>query len=298
MREITCAICGHSERKVVYASTIGTAHVENGHIDPYSAHYQINRCRQCDLVYSSPIFDGEEVQALYTESAHTNILPGEEENVRRTMGLYYKMARGALPGRDRMLDVGCDIGLLLDVARQDGFRELHGLEPVKVAADLARTIPGAVISSDFFEEQTFPEQYFDLISMIHVVDHLVDPTPILERAWSQLKPGGVILAVVHNVDSWLARVLRERFPPYNLYHHYFFRMATLRRLFEKSSFEVLRVAPTYNCYSVGFLVEKIPLLPGKRAMRRVLEGPGLANRPLTVPLGNIGIVARRPRAAA
>lgn len=291
-----CAICGGDERQVVYESTIPVQGSNSGRIDPYAAHYRINRCGKCDLLYSSPIFEADEVTTLYTQSPHTNVVAGEEENVRRTMEGYYHLARPFLAGRERVLDVGCDIGLLLDVARRDGFRELYGIEPVPAAAQVARAVPGAIISSEFYEREAFPKTHFDLIALIHVVDHLVDPAEVLGRARTQLKPGGVILAVAHNSSSLLSRLLGERFPPYNLYHHYFFSPATLRRLFERSAFEVLRLVSTHNCYSLGFLVQKVPGVPSpvKRGVRGVLAAVGLAGLPLNLPLGNIGIVARQP----
>jgi 2-polyprenyl-3-methyl-5-hydroxy-6-metoxy-1,4-benzoquinol methylase len=255
MREVLCAICGGGERQVVYESTISVRDASPDRIDPYAAHYRINRCRKCDLMYSSPIFEAGEVSALYTQSPHANVVAGEEENVRRTMKGYYRLAQPFLPGRERILDIGCDIGLLLDVARRDGFCELYGIEPVPTAARVARNIPRAVISGEFYEHQVFPDAHFDLITLIHVVDHLVDPGEVLGRAWTQLKPGGMILAVVHNNGSLLSRLLGERFPPYNLYHHYFFSPSTLRRLFERSKFEVLRLVSTYNCYSMRSAVD-------------------------------------------
>lgn len=284
------------ERRVVYESAVPPGAAIQG-LDPYEVHYRINRCVRCGLLYSSPIFEPNEIKILYTHSPHTNAAAGEEANVRRTMEMYYRLARPFLAGRDRILDVGCDIGLLLDVARQDGFRELYGIEPVQVAARVAARTPGAVISSEFYENQTFPDGYFDLVTLVHVVDHLVDPIRVLRRAWSQLKPGGILLAVVHNSGSLLARLLGERFPPYNLYHHYFFSEETLKRLFGAGAFDVLRAGPTYNCYSVGFLVEKIPgvPIPVRRAGRRILDALGVGRLPVTMPLGNIGIVARRPR---
>jgi SAM-dependent methyltransferase len=223
---------------------------------------------------------------------------GEEQNVERTMRGYYDLARSALRGRERMLDIGCDVGLLLDAGRRDGFQELYGIEPVGVAAAQAAALPDAHISTRFYEDEDYPDEYFDLITLIHVVDHLVDPIVTLERAWKQLKPGGVILAVVHDGGSLLARVLGERFPPYNLYHHYFFERRDLRRLFRRAKFEVLRTPLTYNCYSFGFLVQKVPGLPLKGLARHGLDTVGIGKLPITLPLGNIGIIARRPLVAA
>src|SRR5438445_2056786 len=226
VRQISCAICGIADEVVVYRSTI-PPRAAGASLDPYAAHYQINRCRRCDLVYSSPILDEACVAALYTNSAHGSVAAGEERNAQRTMELYYELVRPHLSARRRVLDIGCDVGFLLKVARGDGFAELHGIEPNPVARAEAAKLPGAVVYDRFYETQDFPDAYFDLVTLVHVVDHLVDPGRVLARARRHLRPGGVILAVVHDVRSPLARLLGERFPPYNLYHHYFFSKVTL-----------------------------------------------------------------------
>ena len=297
MRSIPCCpVCESPEYALVYPATLRHEPAEAWR-DPYGAHYQINRCVRCSLVLSSPILGEREVDALYRTSTEGNVTPGEEANVRRTMQMYYALARPHLEQRERMLDVGCDVGFLLDVARADGFQELHGIEPNPAARRVAETIGGAVISDRFYEETAYPERHFDLITMIHVLDHLVDPRRTLDRALRDLKPGGVMVAVVHNVESLLGRVLGERFPVFNLYHHYFFTKRTLRLLFEARGFGVLRTTATRNRYSLGFFARRVPGLPPSAgdALRAGLGALGLAKLPLTVPLGNIGVVARRPR---
>jgi SAM-dependent methyltransferase len=278
---------------VVYPGTLDGTNAR-GRLDPYGGHYQINRCTSCGLLYSSPILDEGEVEGLYRDSGETNVAKGEEANVKKTMRHYYGIARPFLVGRRRLLDIGCDIGLMLEVAREDGFQELCGLEPVPAAAEVSKRIPGAVISSQFYEHAPFPQEHFDLVSLVHVLDHLVDPRVTLARAYGQLVPGGLLLGVVHNSRSWLARLLGERFPPFNFYHHYFFDPVTLRLLLESEGFEPLRVVSTYNTYSIGLLTERTPGVPKPlgNAARRALGA--LGRMPLTLPLGNIGIVARKP----
>jgi SAM-dependent methyltransferase len=259
-------------------------------------HYQINRCRGCRLVYSSPILDADAVAGLYTHAISENVSHGEEGNVRRTFEGYYRLARGVLTTRNRFLDVGCDIGLLLDIAREDGFTEVWGLEPNAMAAARARAVPGSRVQGDFYEAVTFPPGHFDLVALIHVVDHLVDVGRFLAKVQHDLKPGGVVLTVVHNVESLMARVLGERFPPYNAYHHYFFGPRTLAALFTRAGFEVVTVRPTTNRYSLGFFVRRLPLVPPwlRGAVAAALTRAGVAAVPLTLRLGNIGIVARKP----
>jgi SAM-dependent methyltransferase len=298
MRELACPICGATARRQLYRETVG-AEPRDATIrvaDPEGRHYRINRCLGCGLVYSSPIFDEAGVAALYTHSPHTNVRPGEEDNVRNTFRGYYRLARPHLAARRRILDIGCDMGLLLGMAASDSFEELHGVEPNPMAAAIARTVPRSQIVETFYESTEYPEDHFDLVTLIHVVDHLVEPIRLLARVRRDLVPGGVVLAVVHNAGSLLARVLGERFPPYNLYHHYFFTKRTLGLLFARAGLEPVWVGSTSNSYSLDFLVDKLPVVPGtaRRAARAALGGVGLGALPVTLPLGNIGIVARKP----
>src|ERR1700722_10390395 len=106
-----------------------------------------------------------------------------------------------------MLDIGWDLGFLLEGAAQDGFVELHGIEPNPLARRRAEKVKGSVISATFYEEQYYSDEYFDLISLIHVLDHVYNPRAVLERAITQLKPGGYLIAVVHNVECLLGRML-------------------------------------------------------------------------------------------
>jgi SAM-dependent methyltransferase len=271
---------------------------------PFEAHYRINRCVGCDLQYSSPILDDSGVQALYAagvatkpnEFSGTNVATGEDGAVRRTMQLYYDCIRPFLRSKHRLLEVGCDVGYLIEAARKDGFSEIYGCEPNPVAREIASRIPQTNITDLFYEHWTLPEDHFDALTLIHVLDHLVDPMTVLRKALVELRAGGILFAVVHDVDCLIARVTGERFPPFNLYHHYFFSKRTLRKLLEAAGFNVLAVKNTVNCYSLGFFLEKAPAFPGKQIFAQALDKAHMARRCLTLPIGNIGVIARKPDA--
>jgi len=296
MREIVCPICNGRNSTVLYGAKLPVKFDETAPPSPYSAHYQINRCMNCGLTYSSPVMDELGVSRLYQDSRETNVSPGEEDNVRHTMALYYRLTASHLRARERMLDIGCDMGFMLEAAKSDGFKELHGIEPVPAARSIAETVQGTVVSHKFFEQTDYPADYFDLITLIHVLDHLYDPRIVLRQARKNLRPEGLVLAVVHNVRSLLGLLLGERFPIFNLYHHYFFDKNTLAELFRRQGYEVVKVVATRNCYSLGFFAQRLPGLPASfgQAAVRGLQVLRLADIPITIPVGNIGIVARRP----
>jgi len=292
-----CCICASSQSRIVFPGTLDPGDHWFDGFNPYSGHYQINRCEGCGLLYSSPIFDDGDIESLYSGYKETNATSREMANVKRTMAGYFRLASPYVQERQRMLDVGCDIGLLLEVARDDGFQELYGLEPVAVArAEAVKRLPDANISAQFYQRGLFNNDHFDLISLIHVVDHLVRPEQTLSLVWEQLKPGGICVAVVHNVESLLARLLGERFPVFNFFHHYFFTKRTLQKLFESRGFEALSVVTTKNCYSLSFFLERLPLLPSRlrTKLSEVAYHAWIGRIPLSIPIGNIAIVARKP----
>jgi 2-polyprenyl-3-methyl-5-hydroxy-6-metoxy-1,4-benzoquinol methylase len=292
----TCPICGGTSQNTVYRSNIDFEKIARGEVKPYGAHYSIKQCDQCGLMLSNPVFIEEQVKRLYEKAETTNVNEDEEDNVRRTMRYYYKLVQPFLTHKEKMLDIGCDLGFLLEAASEDGFTELHGTEPNPLARRRAEKIPGSVITEKFYEEQYYPEESFDLISLIHVLDHVYNPNDVLARAYSQLKPGGFLIAVVHNVECLLKKLLGEKFPVFNLYHHYFFSKKTLRALGESVGYEVKDVVSTKNCYSLKFFTKKFPFMPGfiKNPLAGFFSLIGLGSLPITVPVGNIGIIARRP----
>jgi SAM-dependent methyltransferase len=304
MRELRpCCICGSESSSVRFEGTVSENFWSGKIPDPFKAHYRINRCVGCDLQYSSPILDDSGVRSLYeggvatkkNDFSGTNVATGEAAGVQRTMKLYYDRIRPFLPGKGSLMEVGCDVGYLLEAAKKDGFSEIWGCEPNPIAREQAAKVPGATISDLFYEQWELPKGHFDALTLIHVLDHLVDPMCVLRKARSELKPGGILFGVVHDVECLIARAAGERFPPFNLYHHYFFSKRTLGKLLEAAGFEVIGVYDTLNCYTLGFFLEKAPAFPGKEASTKILEKTRLARRSLTIPIGNIGIVARKPQ---
>lgn len=160
-------------------------------------------------------------------------------------------------------------------------------------------LPGAVITDKFYEEQEYPDSYFDLIAVIHVLDHMLDARLFFERALKQLKPGGILIAVVHNVDSLMRKLLGERFPVFDLLHTYFFSKSTLRALAETVGYDVKDVVSTKNVYSLNYYTKKCPFLPRfmRNGLARMMSWTPLGRLTFGIRLGNIGIIAQRPGAA-
>lgn len=98
----------------------------------------------------------------------------------------------------RVLDVGCGAGGTARGLRAAGATEIVGIELVPEIAAEAREVMDAVIIGaveDALEELDGP---FDTILCLDVLEHLVDPIPVLRALRELTRPGGWLQVSVPN----------------------------------------------------------------------------------------------------
>lgn len=111
------------------------------------------------------------------------------------------------PGK--VLDIGASTGVMLDIFKENGW-QTFGVEPSE--SSKVATRKGHVIFSTFFEKANIEQKDFDLIILNHTLEHLVDPTNVLIKAFSLLKKGGILLVDVPNAGGIGAKLLGKNWP--------------------------------------------------------------------------------------
>jgi SAM-dependent methyltransferase len=216
------------------------------------------------------------------------------KNLRRTYGSYLDLAARLISRRDALLEIGCGNGFFLEEALARGWRTVQGVEPGREAAAAANEAVRQSITCAMMRPGLFPRESFDLVCMFQVFDHFPDPAGILNACREALRPGGLVLAINHNVEAMSARLLGERSPVFDIEHTFLWSPRTMSRVFFNGGFEQMRSGAVYNRFSLGYLARLAPL-PGalKRATLALLEGSGLGRMPLTLPLGNLYFIGRK-----
>jgi SAM-dependent methyltransferase len=106
-----------------------------------------------------------------------------------------------------MLDLGCGDGTVLWLARGDGW-EVEGVEMnPEHAAMLQRTHGFPVAAFDIDSYRGAPGRW-NVVILIHVLEHLPDPVGALVKIRTLLAPGGVGVLEFPNIDALDARVRR------------------------------------------------------------------------------------------
>jgi SAM-dependent methyltransferase len=116
-----------------------------------------------------------------------------------------------LPGR--LLDVGAAAGFILQGFIDSGWQG-QGIEPNDTMAKLGRQ-NGLNIATNSLENYSNVDQPFDLVSMIQVISHFVDPRQAIETAKEMIVDDGLILIETWDRKSWTARAFGKKWHEYS-----------------------------------------------------------------------------------
>ncbi|HXG61947.1 MAG TPA: class I SAM-dependent methyltransferase [Planctomycetota bacterium] len=184
-------------------------------------------------------------------------------------------------GPFRLLDVGCGGGALLYPLRREGW-ELCGLEPDRACVERLRAALGVDVRQGVLQDRLF-DPPFDVVTMIHVLEHVPDPASDVAEVRRLLRPGGAFIVEVPAADCYGFALLGERWPGLDLPRHLtHFTSAALGRLLERSGFRIRdvhrRPAPGFELAAlhrslIGRPLWAAALYPATWFVHRIFRGP-------------------------
>lgn len=288
----TCLFCGQAEDRILYPAHLNansfTGYTYSARRKRQREHYQLVRCATCGLVRSNPILSENRFNTLYAESQF--IFSEEAPYAARTYIHLLQQLREKYHARiGSLLEIGCSTGFFLDEALSRGISEVIGFEPSLDCYRHAKAHLQPRIINDVYKPELLHEQTFDLAGLFHVIDHLQNPKEILQSVACALNPGGYVMLVCHDVESWSAKLLDGYSPIFDVEHIYLFSRNTLQKLLEVAGFTCLEVGSLANTYPLGYWIRMLPLLNRLTSVFPRF----LRNRPVTFHPGNLYIFAQK-----
>jgi len=298
MRHLAC-LCGNRDEVVVeyeqnftedlLTPGVFTARGAHDH-DKDHWHYRIVRCRRCGQLFSTPIMDPDRIASLYRDSPQDYTEEGV--NIVRSYLRPLRKWLPLLPRRDSVVEIGCGHGAILGALRDLGFSQVTGVEPSEDAVRRAGDDVRPYIRNELFDAARFPASSADLVCAFQVLDHFAEPQNVLDGIGTMLKPGGLCYVIIHDERALHVKVLGERSPIIDVSHIYYFNRTTLRRIFERAGFDVLECMNIWNAYTLRTWFRMLPV-PGKNWVMQLLERTSAGSLTLSLPAGNIGLIARK-----
>jgi 2-polyprenyl-3-methyl-5-hydroxy-6-metoxy-1,4-benzoquinol methylase len=165
-------------------------------------HFTVSRCQTCGHLYMDPPPTRAALEKMYGREYYAGSAAysytDERKNARGFQAVAHARIRkllallGAKSGAGRsFLDIGCSFGSLLDAARTAGFRtaglDISPYALAHVRKQGHRALKGAP------ETARIGTRAHDIVTMVEVIEHLLDPVTALRRIHAALKPDGILL---------------------------------------------------------------------------------------------------------
>ncbi len=297
---IACNLCGARDSELLHPSSL-TCDTPNPSefrctSAAYGVHPPIVRCRECGLVYANPRWDSSVVRDNYTvveDPTYVEERDGRVLTFSRNLRPFEGLVAANSTTR-RLLDVGCHIGVMVELAQQRGW-EAWGIEPSTWASEQARARGLHVITATM-AEAGLEDNYFDVVTMWDVIEHLTDPLAELGQVRRVLKPGGIVAIHTMDIESLFARLMGKRWPWFMEMHLYYFSPRTLRMMLTKQGFAVFRSSAQGRFLRLGYLTTRIEPFNrfAARALAAVVNGLKLGSLAVPVNTGdNFTMYARK-----
>jgi SAM-dependent methyltransferase len=255
MESVVCSVCGSDE---VTPLAVGEDFEYRTSPDAFLA----VQCNCCGLVYLNPRPTMPELDRIYPGDYHAFDFSADRYGfvyqVRRRLEAkrLLKACKG-LGDQARIIDVGCGDGFHLKLLKDFGHKawQLEGIDMSDRATEMGQR-HGLTIHCGTVQTVDLPPASYDLAFMIATIEHVDNPKEVLEAVRRLLKPGGRVVIVTDNTDTFDFQLFKGRhWGGYHFPRHWnLFNPNTIRRLAQTTDMEVAElgtiVSPVNWVYSL------------------------------------------------
>ena len=237
LETVRCAICDDDTTETVCS------------VPPWS----YVKCKTCGLIYVNPRSKENAVQHAYEKGnlrtwfkqktysrRKLANLKNIDNRLKRGETLMYEVAKYKQGGN--ILDIGCNRGFLLANAAAWGW-DAYGIEIVSWKTGLVqKEFDNVTIFNERLGDidPPFEDKFFDVITMIDIIEHFHDPVKDMTDIHRVLKDDGFLLINTPDISSaWLSIQGDEWKYDKPEEHLYLFDRNTLKLLLEKIGFEIM-----------------------------------------------------------
>lgn len=196
--------------------------------------HKLKRCPSCNL-YQKGFLESETV---YEGDYHVHYSKRRKSKMRTAAIRLASTTKYLETERPRTLDVGCSVGATVQAAKDLGW-EAMGVDISQNAVKYCQS-KGLDCHKIDGVKLPFKDNYFDLLTNWHVIEHCRDVKETLDEWYRVLKPGGVMILETPDSTYLKAQWMRQKYlkfwPPDHLYT---FDRSNLSSILENSGFEIL-----------------------------------------------------------
>ncbi len=241
--------------------------------------FEIWQCGLCGLRFTQDVPDADAITPYYRSEdyiSHSNTSAGLVNRLYHLVrGLTLSSKRRLILSsthttQGKLLDIGAGTGAFVAHMQQYGW-QVTGLEPDETARERALA-DNKVMLQDTGQLFSLPPETFDAITLWHVLEHVHDLHPYLDRLKGLIKRGGRIYIAVPNYTSYDATVYHGAWAAYDVPRHlYHFSPDAMDILLKRHELQLHYCQPMwFDSFYISLLSEKYRKGKGKGNMPRAV----------------------------
>ena len=217
--------CGNKESKYFIKNNSGPSIVE---------------CKKCGLLRTSPFSESTISEPIDFENRLNNLDLWQSFAYKIVLLIKkYKKKKNL-----RVLDIGCNIGIFVDLSEKEGWKAT-GIDIDKRAVDIGKKQFNCDLKETSLEKANFKKEEFDVIVLVHTLEHIYDLSKLLKEIKEIIKKDGILIIQVPNINGLPVIIQKLRGKPwygYDFAHHlWHFQPKTLKNLLSKNNFQLVDI---------------------------------------------------------
>jgi len=255
-----CNLCGNKDLKFLF----------DGYDKMYNlkGEYPVFQCMRCNLIFVNPQPNSKELAKHYPKEDYYSLEKNSNKSELKNLlqRVYYSNRKKLLkilllplkgfinstkiiPG-GKFLDVGCGSGDFLALMKSFNM-DCYGVEPGRYDKEVARKKQLKIFNGNL-EDAKYPKNYFDVITLNHVLEHVPNPTKTLKELHRILKPGGTLIIGIPQSSCWAYKIFKENWVALDIPRHLFtFSKENICKYVKKEGFKIKEIR--YNSTPLQFV---------------------------------------------
>jgi len=215
------------------------------HIDRYRLKFHVDLCRDCGFIFMNPLFTDKVIKDFYSEEyfkGKADYSYIDEREIKKYSQYVWKKRINVIHKyikNGNFLDVGCSFGGLLECASK--YYAAYGIEMSDYAYTHSREIFGDNIHHGTLRDHKFDDNFFSVITMIELIEHLNDPVSAVNECFKLLRRDGVLVVQTANMNGKQAQDLGGNYDYFMPGHLSYFTAENLTMLLKTAGFRKIKI---------------------------------------------------------
>jgi len=299
MESIGCNLCGLNDYEIVYPAKYDKV-TQQELAEKFRSSGdellldQMVKCKKCGLEYINPRIKSEFIIKGYSEGTDENFVSqasSREMTFNKALKYIEKFTSGK---KGKIYDIGTAGGSFLQAAKKRGW-EVYGTEPNKWLVEWCKDNYGfEIFQGDLFSHD-FENNFFDVVTLWDVLEHVPNPTKNLTEIRRILKEEGLLIVNYPDVGSWISKLLGRRWMFLLSVHLFYFNRKTIKKMLNRVGFDVIKIKPHFQTLRLGYLMLRMKAYSKllHNVGMPVVKTLGLSNLEIPYWLGQTLVIAKK-----